>query len=403
MRKVFNVTGDCKPGLHYMVDISPKVRQIKKMVDAGQYFTINRARQYGKTTTLGALEKFLRPEYYVVSLDFQYQMSSAKFRNENTFSLAFARAFLSTIEENRHPLPEQMKQKIEILRMALVESREEMDLVELFWHLGSICGAADKPIVLMIDEIDSATNNQVFLDFLAQLRGYYIRRDKLPTFQSVILAGVYDVKNIKRKIRPEDDHKTNSPWNIAADFDVVMSFSAEEIAGMLREYEADTHTGMNIGEIAGLLWDYTAGYPYLVSRLCKLLDEKVAGSEAFPSKTAAWTPLAFLEAVRLLLSEKNTLFESLIGRLNDYPDLQKTIYDILFGGRKIVYNPDDSAVDVATMFGFVKNDSGTLTIANRIFETRLYNYFLVTSEAQGSEIFGAAGPQTFSALPSPDY
>lgn len=52
----------------------------------------------------------------------------------------------------------------------------------------------------MIDEADSATNNQVFLDFLALLRGYYIRREKMATFQSVILAGVYDIKNIKRKI-----------------------------------------------------------------------------------------------------------------------------------------------------------------------------------------------------------
>lgn len=36
---------------------------------------------------------------------------------------------------------------------------------------------------------------QVFLDFPAQLRGYYINRDRKPAFQSVILAGVYDVRN----------------------------------------------------------------------------------------------------------------------------------------------------------------------------------------------------------------
>ena len=42
----------------------------------------------------------------------------------------------------------------------------------------------------MIDEADSAANNQVFLEFLAQLRGYYLNRDQKPTFHSVILAGV---------------------------------------------------------------------------------------------------------------------------------------------------------------------------------------------------------------------
>ena len=54
--KRFNTTAVCIPSKHYMVDISDKVEQIKKLVDDGKYFTINRARQYGKTTTLAALK-----------------------------------------------------------------------------------------------------------------------------------------------------------------------------------------------------------------------------------------------------------------------------------------------------------------------------------------------------------
>lgn len=91
---------------------------------------------------------------------------------------------------------------------------------------------------------------------------------------------------------------------------------------------------MCIDEIARMLYNYTAGYPYLVSRICKLIDEKVARSNEFPDKTSAWKTQGFLEAIRILLSEKNTLFESLIGKLNDYSILQKIIYDILFGGKK---------------------------------------------------------------------
>lgn len=98
-------------------------------------------------------------------------------------------------------------------------------LKALFEQLGDICAVSDKPIVLMIDEVDSALNNQVFLDFLAQLRAQYMERDIYPTFRSVILAGVYDVKNLRGKIRPEDEHRYNSPWNIAKDFDISMSFS----------------------------------------------------------------------------------------------------------------------------------------------------------------------------------
>ena len=47
--KVFNTTGLCVPEKHYMVDLTERLVQIKAMVDAGKYFTINRARQYGKT------------------------------------------------------------------------------------------------------------------------------------------------------------------------------------------------------------------------------------------------------------------------------------------------------------------------------------------------------------------
>ncbi len=78
------------PKIHYMVDISDKLRQIKSMVDTGQYFTINRVRQYGKTTTLRQLREYLKEEYLVVSLDFQ-RLDTAKFQDGNIFSLTFGK------------------------------------------------------------------------------------------------------------------------------------------------------------------------------------------------------------------------------------------------------------------------------------------------------------------------
>lgn len=73
----------------------------------------------------------------------------------------------------------------------------------------------------------------------------------------------------------------NSPWNIAADFDIDMSFSAEQIAAMLQEYEEDYHTGMDIQGMAEEIYQYTSGYPVLVSTICRHLDEKLLGKEGF--------------------------------------------------------------------------------------------------------------------------
>lgn len=93
MAKVFNVNGACRPDRHYMVNLKPRLESIKAMVDDGAYFVINRARQYGKTTTLQALTAFLRTEYNVVSLDFQ-KISSLSFENEPLFLSAFAEELL---------------------------------------------------------------------------------------------------------------------------------------------------------------------------------------------------------------------------------------------------------------------------------------------------------------------
>lgn len=389
MSKVFNSSAACRPNLHYMVNLDSRLDEIKSLVDKGEYFTINRARQYGKTTTLRALALFLKEEYLVVSLDFQ-KLGDAKFRNENVFSIAFANVFVRGIKQSASCMDESLKAAVTSLEAALRTDEGRMELLELFFYLSDICGASAKPVVLIIDEVDSATNNQVFLDFLAQLRAYYIDREDMPTFRSVILAGVYDVKNLKQKLRPNDAHKVNSPWNIAADFNVVMSFSVTDIKGMLLEYEADHSTGMDVENMAEMLVEYTSGYPFLVSRLCKIIDEILLGSQQYPNGREAWTPEGLRDAVKLLLVEKNTLFESLVGKLNDYPGLREMIYSILFTGKNVAYNPDNEAVDMAVMFGFVKNQKGNVAIANRIFETRLYNLFLSENEMQTTDIYKAA-------------
>ena len=95
--KVFNTTAVCIPEKHYMVDLSERVKEIKKLVDAGKYFTINRARQYGKTTTIDALYKVLIAENVVISLDFQ-DIEDGSFKNGGEFSKAIARIILDAEE-----------------------------------------------------------------------------------------------------------------------------------------------------------------------------------------------------------------------------------------------------------------------------------------------------------------
>lgn len=57
--RAFNTMGTCDPLKHYLVDLTDKVHKIKELVDDGKYFSISKARRYGKTTTLSALKKAL--------------------------------------------------------------------------------------------------------------------------------------------------------------------------------------------------------------------------------------------------------------------------------------------------------------------------------------------------------
>lgn len=370
MDKCFNITGSCIPEQHYMVDIHTRLEKIRDMIDRGDYFVINRGRQYGKTTTLNALETFLTPEYLVINLDFQL-LSNTDFSTEERFVSAFARemyrnnAFRSFVSKDIVDAIKRLK-----------NDNKSFVLADLFDVFCDICAEAEKPAVLIIDEIDTASNNSVFVDFLGMLRGYYLRRNKITIFKSVILAGVRDIRNLKLKIRDDSEHQHNSPWNIAVDFNINMSLTVDGISGMLTDYEKDHNTGMDVALIAQLIYDYTSGYPVLVSNICKYIDEEIL----------EWTAEGVIKAVNRILAANTPLFESLINRLEDYPEMKKSLYQVLTKGERFSFNPDHEPTKLLLMFGFVKVEDGAVVIANRIFETRLYNDMLTSEEMKSTPI-----------------
>ena len=371
MERYFNTEGSCNPEEHYMVKLDRRLEQIKKMlVDRKKYFVINRGRQYGKTTTLRSLKKYLAEEYMVVSLDFQ-ELGTAEFADEMTFARAFADIFVRTLEINAASGMKEMSEPL-----AKLSGNYDAGLKELFVQLSRLCSGSPRPIVLMIDEVDSASNNQVFVEFLALLRKYYLNRDETPIFHSVILAGVYDIKNLKLNLRPESEHQYNSPWNIAAKFKIDMSFSADQIVAMLEEYESDYHTGMDIHKMAEKIYQYTSGYPVLMSSICKYMDEDLPEEDGFDELGKAWTAEGVTRAVKAILADKMPLFESMIRHLDEYPAMKKMFQAILFEGIDFSYNPDTKEISLACMFGYAEERGGKVQIANRIFEMRLYNYFV---------------------------
>ena len=113
----------------------------------------------------------------------------------------------------------------------------------------------------------------------------------------------------------------------------------------------------------------------MVSRLCQIIAERLV-PEVFSSDTEAWTVCGVDEAVKRICSEKNTLFDSIMSKLNNYSTLKDQLRRILLIGETVEYLPDNVAQDQLRMYGFLVNDHNTVAVANKIFEMRLYKYYI---------------------------
>lgn len=362
--KRFNTTGTCNPEVHYMVNIDRQVEAAAKLVRQGDYFCINRGRQYGKTTTLAALTEKLSADFCVFNISFEGTDDSS-FASASTVCAEFLKILKLWSRVNGSS--EEMKA---LLKTAVPVGCKEINTTDFTEIIGELCDLSSKPVVVMIDEVDQASNNDGFIKFLGVLRKMFLSRNMLPTFQSVILAGVYDVKNLKLKMRSEDEHQYNSPWNIAVPFKVDMFLPANGIAAMLEEYKKDHQLDFDCQQIGQMIFDYTSGYPFLVSRICQIVDE-----EAY-----SWDKEGVLKATHDLLIERNTLFDDMIKKLDQYQELKDLLKSILFEGKTRTFYIDEKYLQIGLMFNFLKNNNGSVAIACRLMETRLYNMFIGEEE-----------------------
>ena len=355
--KRFRTTGVCNPNIQYMVDITDKIEQVKKLIEDNEYFVINRPRQYGKTTMLSALKRKLLNKYLVISISFE-KFGDIAFSDEEIFCKKFlkncARAIRLIDRNNSNKLFEY--------------SKDVTDLDTLSDYISEFIEECDREVILIIDEVDKSSDNQLFINFLGILREKYLRRidDEDVSFKSVILAGVYDIKNLKLKLRPDEEKKYNSPWNIAVPFNIDMSLSEKGIEKMLKEYKNDRNIRLNAKKSAEFIHFYTNGYPFLVSRICQIIDEDL---------NALWNEENMIKAIKILLNEKNTLFDDLIKNIENNNDLKEYILDIIMNGARNTFNILNPIINLGVMFGYFKNEDNMVAISNRIFSQVLYNYF----------------------------
>lgn len=119
------------------------------------------------------------------------------------------------------------------------------------------------------------------------------------------------------------------------------------------------------------IYDWTSGYPYLVSRICQLLD----------SKNYGWDFHGVNEAVKYILQDSSdVLLGDFAKKLDDFHELKESLRMILFEGYNIPYSPMEKGLNLARLFNFIKLEGSVVKPFNRFFETALYDLFFIESK-----------------------
>ncbi len=215
------------------------------------------------------------------------------------------------------------------------------------------------PIVVFVDEIDSALGMAFTDDFFAAVRAAYNARASHAEFQRLtfILLGV---------ARPSDliRDRNRTPYNIGTHID-LNDFTLQELGPFQEVFEAvypDRGT-----EILQWVLDWTNGQPYLTQKLC---------AELVHTSENALTPEHVEQTVtRLFLTEearKESNLRAIRDRIENSPHKTKMLqfYEQILRQRPVPDEERSPAKNELKLTGLVRpTPGGTLEVRNRIYST----------------------------------
>ncbi len=215
------------------------------------------------------------------------------------------------------------------------------------------------PIVVFVDEIDSALGMAFTDDFFAAIRAAYNARASHPEFQRLtfILLGV---------ARPADliCDRNRTPYNIGIHID-LSNFTLSELGPFKDVFEAVYPSrGTKILE---WVLEWTNGQPYLTQKLC---------AELIRTSENPVTPESVEQTVtRLFLTDearKESNLRAIRDRIESSPNRVKMlqIYGQILRGRPVLDEERSPAKNELKLTGLVRpSGQGNLEVRNRIYRT----------------------------------
>ncbi len=364
----FNTAGPVNRQDHYC--ISPLKRfdleEMEMLFAQKKYFVLHAPRQTGKTTCMLALADYLNKKGDYKCL--YCNVEAAQAARENIF--AGVRSVLSSLASRA--LQKLKDDFIENHWRKILENNGELNALEL--TIGSYAENSDKPVILIIDEIDSLVGDTL-ISILRQLRsGYEKRPDHFPL--SIILCGVRDIQDYRIHSGRDNAIITGgSAFNIKAESLRLGDFNKKETFDLLKQHEKAT--GQIIEQNAlEFVWKYSQGQPWLVNALGYEICFRMKKNR---DRKKAITEEMVHQAKENLILRRETHLDQLGDKLKE-ERVRKVVEPILTGSRDLSDLIEDD-LQYITDLGLIRRKP-VLEVANPIYREIIPR--MLTSTTQDS-------------------
>ncbi len=302
--RFFNTSGPVVVADHYCIPPLERLNldEIRRLIRDKRYFVMHAPRQTGKTSGLLALRDLLNAEgdYRCVYVNVEGGQAMREDVERAT------QVILGELASWARSMGD------EFLTRTWSGIFAEFGPGALGEALTRWSEADSKPLVLLIDEIDSLIGDTL-LSVLRQLRAGYARRpERFP--QSVILCGVRDVRDYRIRSGSSNAIITGgSAFNIKARSLRLGDFSREEVLALLAQHTEETDQVFTPAALE-TIWTQTQGQPWLVNALA---DETCFYGEGAKDRSRAITEVDILDAREQLILRRETHLDQLTDKLQE--------------------------------------------------------------------------------------
>ena len=353
MEKFFNTAGPIIPEDHYHIDRLHRLdwEEVQHLIASKKYFVLHAPRQTGKTSTLLAMMQALNDAGEYQALYVNIEAAQALRHNVGEAVRLICEAIAGSADV--YGVKTDLKA---INRELFAEQSPTGALTQLLTRWAQL---SDKPIVLMLDEVDALVGDTL-ISLLRQIRaGYAQRPHAFP--QSIILCGVRDVRDYRIHTSDKEIITGGSAFNIKATSLIMSSFTPDEVRTLYQQHTAAT--GQTFADsIFPVLWEDTRGQPWLVNALGYEMtwEDREARDRSLPI-----THERYQAARERLIRSRQTHLDQLADKLRE-PRVHLVVAAILAGEERIDNIRDDDLQYVEDLGLITTRPS--IAISNRIYQ-----------------------------------